>query len=206
MGCDSFEEVLASLGGGEVGPQKIIEALYPGEDPHVVVNRSHKVLERIADRIRRGSEAVKIKGIEDGLAVYSDCCQPIPGDKVMAYIGSGKGVVLHRKFCPSVLDYSDDKSLEIEWVAGKGDTFVVNLEVEGVDRRGLLYDMAKAISNTSTNIMQAEMRESELGVVGDFLVKVKDLTHLNKVMSAMKLVKGISGVKRRDFINPNHLD
>ena len=105
-----------------------------------------------------------------------------------------------------MLDYSDDKSLEIEWVAGKGDTFVVNLEVEGVDRRGLLYDMAKAISNTSTNIMQAEMRESELGVVGDFLVKVKDLTHLNKVMSAMKLVKGISGVKRRDFINPNHLD
>lgn len=206
LGCDSFEEVLASLGGGEVGPQKIIEALYPGEDPHVVVNRSHKVLERIADRIRRGSEAVKIKGIEDGLAVYSDCCQPIPGDKVMAYIGSGKGVFLHRKFCPSVLDYSDDKSLEIEWVAGKGDTFVVNLEVEGVDRRGLLYDMAKAISNTSTNIMQAEMRESELGVVGDFLVKVKDLTHLNKVMSAMKLVKGISGVKRRDFINPNHLD
>jgi guanosine-3',5'-bis(diphosphate) 3'-pyrophosphohydrolase len=206
LGCDSFEEVLASLGGGEVGPQKIIEALYPGEDPHVVVNRSHKVLERIAGRIRRGSEAVKIKGIEDGLAVYSDCCQPIPGDKVMAYIGSGKGVFLHRKFCPSVLDYSDDKSLEIEWVAGKGDTFVVNLEVEGVDRRGLLYDMAKAISNTSTNIMQAEMRESELGVVGDFLVKVKDLTHLNKVMSAMKLVKGISGVKRRDFINPNHLD
>jgi GTP pyrophosphokinase len=66
--------------------------------------------------------------------------------------------------------------------------------------------MAKAISNTSTNITQAEMRESELGVVGDFLVKVKDLTHLNKVMSAMKLVKGISGVKRRDFISPNHLD
>ena len=206
LGCDSFEEVLASLGGGEVGPQKIIEALYPGEDPHVVVNRSHKVLERIAGRIRRGSEAVKIKGIEDGLAVYSDCCQPIPGDKVMAYIGSGKGVFLHRKSCPSVLNYSDDKSLEIEWIAGKGDTFVVNLEVEGVDRRGLLYDMAKAISNTSTNIMQAEMRESELGVVGDFLVKVKDLTHLNKVMSAMKLVKGISGVKRRDFISPNHLD
>ena len=206
LGCDSFEEVLASLGGGEVGPQKIIEALYPGEDPHVVVNRSHKVLERIADRIRRGSEAIKIKGLEDGLAVYSDCCQPIPGDKVMAYIGSGKGVFLHRKSCPSVLNYSDDKSLEIEWIAGKGDTFVVNLEVEGVDRRGLLYDMAKAISNTSTNITQAEMRESELGVVGDFLVKVKDLTHLNKVMSAMKLVKGISGVKRRDFISPNHLD
>jgi len=206
LGCDSFEEVLASLGGGEVEPQKIIEALYPGEDPHVVVNRSHKVLERIADRIRRGSEAIKIKGLEDGLAIYSDCCQPIPGDKVMAYIGSGKGVFLHRKSCPSVLNYSDDKSLEIEWIAGKGDTFVVNLEVEGVDRRGLLYDMAKAISNTSTNITQAEMRESELGVVGDFLVKVKDLTHLNKVMSAMKLVKGISGVKRRDFISPNHLD
>jgi len=111
---------------------------------------------------------------------------------------------LHRKSCPNVLNYSDEKRLEIEWVAGKGDTFFVNVEIEGVDRRGLLSDMAKAISDTSTNITQAEIRESEVGVVGDFLVSIEDLPHLDKVMNAMTLVEGISGVKRRDFISTDH--
>lgn len=206
LGRHSFEEVLAALGGGEVEPSKVILALYPGEDPYKVVSRSPKALERIADRIRRVREAVKIRGLEDGLVRYSECCQPVPGDQVMAYLGSGKGVFLHRKSCPSVLNYSDEKRLEIEWVAGKGDTFFVNLEIEGVDRRGLLSDMAKAISDTSTNITQAEIRESEIGVVGDFLVSIEDLPHLDKVMNAMKLVKGISGVKRRDFISTDHSD
>ncbi len=206
LGRHSFEEVLAALGGGEVEPSKVILALYPGEDPYKVVSRSPKALERIADRIRRAREAVKIRGFEDGLVRYSECCQPVPGDQVMAYLGSGKGVFLHRKSCPSVLNYSDEKRLEIEWVAGKGDTFFVNLEIEGVDRRGLLSDMAKAISDTSTNITQAEIRESEIGVVGDFLVSIEDLPHLDKVMNAMKLVKGISGVKRRDFISTDHSD
>ncbi len=206
LGRHSFEEVLAALGGGEVEPSKVILALYPGEDPYKVVSRSPKALERIADRIRRAREAVKIRGLEDGLVRYSECCQPVPGDQVMAYLGSGKGVFLHRKSCPSVLNYSDEKRLEIEWVAGKGDTFFVNLEIEGVDRRGLLSDMAKAISDTSTNITQAEIRESEIGVVGDFLVSIEDLPHLDKVMNAMKLVKGISGVKRRDFISTDHSD
>ena len=44
---------------------------------------------------------------------------------------------MHRDACPSVLDYSDQKRLEVEWIAHKKDTFVVNLEIEGIDRQGL---------------------------------------------------------------------
>ncbi len=204
LGHHSFEEVLAALGGGEIEPSRVIKALYPGEDPYKVISRSPKALERFVDRIRRVKEAVKIKGLEGGLVRHPECCQPVPGDQVVAYFGSGKGVFLHRKSCPNVLNYSDEKRLEIEWVAGKGDTFFVNVEIEGVDRRGLLSDMAKAISDTSTNITQAEIRESEVGVVGDFLVSIEDLPHLDKVMNAMTLVEGISGVKRRDFISTDH--
>ena len=105
-----------------------------------------------------------------------------------------------------MLDYSDRKLLKIEWVASKKDTFVVNLEIEGIDRRGLLSDMARAISDTSTNITKAEIIDSEIGVVGDFLVNVNDLNHLTKVMDAMLSVEGISGVRRRDFIPADQLD
>ena len=206
LGCGSFEDVLAALGGGAVEPSKVIQALYPGEDPQKVVSRSAKALEKIADRIRRASDAVKIKGFEEGLVRHSQCCQPVPGDKVVAYAGSEKGVFLHRRVCPSVLDYSDRKLLKIEWVASKKDTFVVNLEIEGIDRRGLLSDMARAISDTSTNITKAEIIDSEIGVVGDFLVNVNDLNHLTKVMDAMLSVEGISGVRRRDFIPADQLD
>ena len=206
LGCDSFEEVLAALGGGEIEPSSIVQALYPGEDPYKVVNRSANALEKIVDRIRRASEAVRIKGFEDGLVHHSECCQPIPGDKVAAYLGSAEGVLMHRDACPSVLDYSDQKRLEVEWIAHKKDRFVVDLEIEGIDRQGLLSDTARAISDTSTNITQIEMRDSEVGVVGNFLVKVQDLEHLTKVMNAMELVKGISDVKRRDFVTSDQSD
>ncbi len=206
LGHNSFEEVLAALGGGVVDPSEVIKALYPGEDPYKVVSRSAKALERIADRIRRASDAVRIKGREEGLVHHSECCQPVPGDKVVAYAGLGKGIIVHRESCPSLLDHSGRKRLKIEWVTKRQDTFVVNLEIEAVDRRGLLSDMARAISDTSTNITHAEIRESEIGVVGDFVVNVKDLDHLSKVMDAMLSIEEISGVKRRDFIPADQPD
>ena len=69
-----------------------------------------------------------------------------------------------------------------------------------------MSDTARAISDTSTNITQIEMRDSEVGVVGNVLVKVQDLEHLTKVMNAMELVKGISDVKRRDFVTSDQSD
>ena len=125
---------------------------------------------------------------------YSACCQPVPGDEVIGYITRGRGISIHRIDCPNVLNLGEhpERRVEIEWEAESGERFFVRLVVEGDDRRGLLSDIATAISDTGTNIQSAEIKAVEGGMNGNFAVEVQDLTHLKKVM------KSITPSERRD--------
>jgi guanosine-3',5'-bis(diphosphate) 3'-pyrophosphohydrolase len=197
--------VLSALGRGDVGPTAVIRSLYPDEDPHEVVQRSPGALERIADRIRRSNRGVRIQGMDNLMIRYSQCCQPVPGDKVIGYITQGRGVSIHRTDCPNVLNLSEDRRVEIEWSAEKGDRFFVKLYMEGTDRRGLLSDVAKAITDTGTDISQAEMGGVEHGMLGQFSVEVQDLAHLNRVLKAIRKVKGVLEVNRRETFQESDL-
>jgi guanosine-3',5'-bis(diphosphate) 3'-pyrophosphohydrolase len=198
LGYADFDQVLSALGRGDIGPTAVIRALYPDEDPHEVVQRSPGALERIADRIRRSNRGVRIQGMDNLMIRYSQCCQPVPGDRVIGYITQGRGVSIHRTDCPNVLNLSEDRRVEIEWSAEKGDRFFVKLYMEGTDRRGLLSDVAKAITDTGTDISQAEMGGVEHGMLGRFSVEVQDLAHLNRVLKAIRKVKGVLEVSRRE--------
>ena len=206
LGYTEFDQVLSALGCGDVGPTAVIRALYPDEDPHEVVNRSPSALERIADRIRRSSRGVRIQGMDNLMIRYSQCCQPVPGDKVIGYITRGRGVSIHRVDCPNILNRSEDRRVEIEWTADKkGDRFFVKLYMEGTDRRGLLSDVAKAITDTGTDIAQADMRGVDRGMIGQFSVEVQDLAHLNRVMKSIRRVKGVLEVNRRETFQESDL-
>jgi GTP pyrophosphokinase len=144
----------------------------------------------------------------DNLMVrYSRCCQPVPGDSVIGYVTRGRGVSIHRQDCPNVLALSRDpeRRLEIEWAAEKGDRFFVKLYMRGSDRRGLLSDVAKAISNTGTDISHADMRRMEGGMHGEFVVEVRDLAHLEKVRRSIGRVKGVLDVERREHFDDDDL-
>ncbi|HIF07645.1 MAG TPA: bifunctional (p)ppGpp synthetase/guanosine-3',5'-bis(diphosphate) 3'-pyrophosphohydrolase, partial [Gemmatimonadetes bacterium] len=206
LGYSDFEQVLTALSRGDVAPTALIRALYPDEDPHDVVNRTPTKLERIADRIRRSNRAVRIQGMDNLMIRYSRCCQAVPGDRVMGYITQGRGVSIHQVDCPNVLDLSEDRRVEIEWTKEKDDRFFVSLVMEGTDRRGLLSDVATAISDTDTDIVQADMKGVERGMLGRFGVEVQDLAHLNKVIKAISRVKGVVQVDRRDSSQESELN
>ena len=205
LGYSEFDQLLSALGRGDVGPTAVIRALYPDEDPHEVVNRSPSALERIADRIRRSDRGVRIQGMDNLMIRYSQCCQPVPGDKVIGYITKGRGVSIHQVDCHNILNLSEDRRVEIEWTAEKGDRFFVKLHMEGTDRRGLLSDVAKAITDTGTDIAQADMRGVESGMMGQFSVEVQDLAHLNRVMKSIRSVKGVLKVNRRETFQESDL-
>ncbi len=76
--------------------------------------------------------------------------------------------------------------------------FFVKLYLRGTDRRGLLSDVARAISDTGTNIQHADMKATDGGMVGAFVVEVQDLSHLRKVLKAIRRVKGVLGVERKE--------
>ena len=165
-----FDQVYAALGRGDVGPTAVIKQFFSDHDPAEVAERQPTALERIAARLRISGRGVRIQGMDNLMVRYSRCCQPVPGDPVIGYITRGKGVSIHRQDCPNVLALSRDpeRRIEIEWATEKGDRFFVKLYMRGSDRRGLLSDVAKAITNTGTDISHADMRTMEGGMHGEF--------------------------------------
>ncbi len=207
LGFRSFDEALAALARGDIGPSAVIRGFYPDEDPAQVVKRSPSALERIAEKIRKSNRGVTIQGMDNLMIRYSQCCQPVPGDKVIGYITRGRGISIHRTDCPNVLSLNEDpeRRVEIEWRAERGDRFFVHLHMEGTDRRGLLGDVARTISETATDIQHADMRGTDGGMTAAFVVEVQDLNHLKRVMQAVQRVKGVVSVVRRESIHESEL-
>jgi guanosine-3',5'-bis(diphosphate) 3'-pyrophosphohydrolase len=198
LGMATFENVLSALGRGELGPSAILKELYPSDE--VTPPRPPTALERLVERMRGSGKGVRIQGLENMMVRYSACCQPVPGDEVIGYITRGRGISIHRIDCPNILNLGEhpERRVEIEWEAETGERFYVRLVVEGDDRRGLLSDIATAISDTGTNIQSAEIKSVEGGMNGNFAVEVQDLTHLKKVMKAIRRVKGVITVERKE--------
>ena len=202
-----FDQVYAALGRGDVGPTAVIKQFFSDHDPAEVAKRQPTALERIAARLKISGRGVRIQGMDNLMVRYSRCCQPVPGDPVIGYITRGRGVSIHRQDCPNVLALSRDpeRRIEIEWAAEKGDRFFVKLYMRGSDRRGLLSDVAKAITNTGTDISHADMRTTEGGMHGEFVVEVRDLAHLEKVRRSIGRVKGVLDVERREHFDDDDL-
>ncbi len=207
LGYGDFEQVYAALGRGDVGPTAVIKRFHPDHDPSEVAKRQPSALSKLAARLRISGRGVRIQGMDNLMVRYSRCCQPVPGDPVIGYVTRGRGVSIHRKDCPNVLALSRDpeRRIEIEWAAEKGDRFFVKLFMRGTDRRGLLSDVAKAITDTGTDISHADMRTTEGGMHGEFVVEVRDLAHLEKVRRAIGRVKGVLDVERREHFEEEDL-
>ena len=207
LGYPTLNHIYAALGRGDIGPTAVIKQFYNNHDPPEVPRREPSALSKLAARLRISGRGVRIQGMDNLMVRYSSCCQPVPGDPVIGYVTRGRGVSIHRQDCPNVLGLSRDpeRRIEIEWAAEKGDRFFVKLFMRGSDRRGLLSDVAKAITNTGTDISHADMKTTQGGMTGEFVVEVRDLTHLEKVRRSISRVKGVIDVERREHLAEDDL-
>jgi guanosine-3',5'-bis(diphosphate) 3'-pyrophosphohydrolase len=207
MGYSHAETLLEALGRGDIGPTAVMRGLYPDDNIDKETEKAPTTLERISAVLTRSDRGVRIQGMDNLMVRYSQCCQPVPGDKVVGYITRGRGVSIHRVDCPNVLHLSQDpeRRVDIEWSAEKGERFYVKVHMHGSDRRGLLSDVSKAINDSGTDIQHADMNTTHGGMDADFVVEVKDLSHLNRVMKAVRKVKGVLEVERREHFNDQDL-
>jgi len=177
----------------------VIKALYPEAASDDVQPPKATAFGRMMQRIRLG-RGIKIQGVDGLMVRYAQCCQPVPGDPVVGYVTQGRGISIHRADCPNLLTLSAEaeRRVDIDWQESEGEVFMVRLAVAGEDRRGLYADICQAISETGTNIRSADLSSRDGAVFGSMLVEVENQTHLNKVLKAIRKVKGVTEVSRRD--------
>ncbi len=198
-----WSHVEAALGRGDVATGQVVKALHPdlpeaaAEPPPAPPATA---IGRLVQRMRAG-RGVRIQGVDGLMVRYSQCCQPVPGDKVIGYVTRGRGISIHRADCPNVLALADpERRMELDWQEVEGEVFTVRLAVEGEDRRGLYADLCTAISGTGTNIRNVELASGLGGMHGHVIVEVENLSHLNKVLKAVRRVKGITEIGRRERV------
>jgi guanosine-3',5'-bis(diphosphate) 3'-pyrophosphohydrolase len=198
------EDLYTALGRGDITLTQAWNALFPEEKPE---EHRPSAFERLVEKVKGHSPGVRIQGFENMMVRFSQCCQPIPGDPILGYITRGRGVSIHRADCPNLLNLVDapERKIDVRWDTSGEETFVVRLIVTGTDRRGLFADVAGAVSRTSTDIKSADLTATEMGIEGTFVVEVRDLEHLNRVIGAMKSIDGIVEVERREYLGSHEL-
>ena len=199
LSVGSGEQLVAAIGRGDVPIGQVMRALYPDLPADDLHPPRPTAFGRVMERLRLG-RGIKIQGVDGLMVRYAQCCQPVPGDAVIGYVTQGRGISIHRHDCPNLLTLSDEteRRVEIDWQEVEGEVFEVRLAVSGEDRRGLYADICEAISGTGTNIKNADLASKDGAVFGSVLVEVENHTHLHKVLRAVRKVKGVTEIARRD--------
>jgi len=200
MNLMDVQHLYASIGQGDVNVLAVLKQLFPDLDEKEAAKPT--LVERLVDRVR-GTKGVRIQGVDGLMVRYAQCCQPVPGDPVTGYVTRGRGVSIHRADCPNLLflTHEPERRLEIDWQEADGERFLVRLALEGNDRRGLYADVAAAAGDTGTNIRSMELKSTDGKATGSLLVEVENLNHLTRIIKAVRKVKGITEVSRRERIS-----
>jgi GTP pyrophosphokinase len=196
-----IDALYSAVGDGHVSAASIIEKLVAamgGEDSH-----PEETIEYIPTGVpttRRSSTSIEVEGVGDVLVKLARCCTPVPGDEILGFITKGSGVSVHRSDCVNSDDLRSNQAeriVKVRWLAGAGSLFLVNIQVEALDRARLLADVTRALSEQHVNILSASVTTSKDRVaISKFTFEMADATHLDSVLTAVRSVEGVYDVYR----------
>ena len=139
-----------------------------------------------------------IAGTEGLLVSYAGCCHPIPGDEIVGYMSTGRGVVIHRSICNNIAEYRKDPSkwIPIDWRKGIKGEFQSEIQVKTLNRVGLLAEVAGRISATLSNIAHVNVETDDDESILIFRLNVRDRQHLAQVIRSIRTNPGVVRVIR----------
>jgi len=140
-----------------------------------------------------------IAGTEGMVVSYAKCCYPIPGDDVMGYLSSGRGVVIHRNCCGNLVNFrkQPEKWIAVTWEKDIDLEFASQIQTDTQNRPGVLAEVAATIADCGSNIEQVEVlgRHEDCSMLS-FLLQVRDRTHLARIMRDIRNMKNVIRVSR----------
>jgi GTP diphosphokinase / guanosine-3',5'-bis(diphosphate) 3'-diphosphatase len=200
-GSSKVEDLLTAIGYGKVSAKQVILRLSPDGLKESPVEEESMITSVVKRVLGIGGEAkLQVKGFDDLLVYRAKCCNPIRGEEVIGYITRGKGVAVHSKNCPNVqnLLYEPDRKIEVEWAstAPSAEAYAVPLTILTEDRPGMLAEIAAAISEVRSNILNVEARTADERGIIDITVEIPDMKHLERVITSVKKIDGVYDVTR----------
>ncbi len=140
-----------------------------------------------------------IAGTEGMVVSYAKCCHPIPGDPVMGYLSTGRGVVIHRNSCGNLINFrkQPEKWLAVDWEKNVDREFSSLIHIDSHNKPGVLAEVAATIADSDSNIEQVEVlgRHEDVSMLS-FLLQVRDRKHLAEILRNVRKMPNVIRVSR----------
>ncbi|WP_219107864.1 bifunctional (p)ppGpp synthetase/guanosine-3',5'-bis(diphosphate) 3'-pyrophosphohydrolase [Austwickia sp. TVS 96-490-7B] len=203
-----IDSLYAAVGEGHLSAQSIVEkvvAVHGGADGATEDLAEATVPGRYRSR-KRTDPGVVVVGTSDVWVKLARCCMPVPGDPILGFVTRGSGVSVHRTNCTNAatLQSQPDRLINVEWSPSASSLFLVAIQVETLDRNGLLSDVARILADHHVNILSATAQASRDRMASlRFTFEMGDPGHLDHVIKAVRRIDGVLDVSRVNGTRPS---
>lgn len=201
--CNSLEDLLGKIGSGALPIQNVIKVLQPEdlgteEEGKVAEQELLSVMPPSQRHEKPGSEGIIIEGVNDMLVKISQCCLPVPGDSIMGFITTGRGISIHKANCHNLLATDPRRRIEVNWSADDKTVHRAQIYLVTQNKKGMLAAVSNAISMDDANIVELEAKPSADNLsASNIILEVENLEHLSRLMQHLRQIDGVIEVRRR---------
>lgn len=204
LNLNTSEDLYAALGYGSVTLSQVIPRLkefykdYYNIDDEKFENEKFNETPPAPRRKKRITQGVSIRGVDNVKIRFAKCCNPVPGDEIIGYITRGRGLSIHRKDCPNILDLTgQERFIDVEWDTDEKAEYPVEIQIKATDRPGLLTEITQGITDSNISLLSLNARTSkEKLVLINMTLEIKDTEQLRELMKRIRKLKGVIDVYR----------
>ena len=190
-----LEELYLNLGVGNISPKKIITFIKVKSGILDLADVKEKTVKAEANQ-----KGVVVKGVENCLVKFSQCCNPVPGDEIIGFVTKGRGVSIHRSDCSNIfLDAnSRDRLIEVNWINKNKDYYKTDIKIKAYDRVGLIVEVTNVATDLkipliSLNAQRKKNKMAEMLIT----LKISNIKELEKVIKRFESIEGVYYVERK---------
>lgn len=197
----SVTDLYAAVGSGVLSGRQVVEAVFPGERLKAALGKVVP-LARVRNKLVGRGHAVPIRGLIPGMAVhFAGCCHPLPGDRIVGIVTSGKGINIHTIDCETLEQFVEtpERWVDVSWEVSNDDPgiHVGRITTIVTNEPGALSSLTAVIARNLGNINNLKITNRST----DFFemtidIEVRDVKHLINIIAALRAEPAISSVER----------
>jgi len=201
LGLQDVSALFAAIGEGQISAQSIIDRLTvsTSSDQESDAEFELPLTPKSFRRVNEGDSGVLVKGDGSVMVKLARCCTPVPGDKIIGFVTRGSGVSVHRDDCKnaSSLKLEPERLVDVSWATSSKRLFLVQIQVEALDRSGLLSDVTRVLSEHHVNILSASVStRTDRVALSRFVFEMGDPAALEHLLAAVRRIEAVYDVYR----------
>ena len=193
LAIESYQHLLEDIGLGRQLAPLVIRRLFPEGGAHDA--------DGAVDEARQDKSNVPhyIRGTEGMLVTFGRCCHPIPGDPIVGFVSTGRGIVIHVRNCKNMAEHmgEPEKWIDVQWEDNVDSDLPVEVRVDVENKKGVLATVAATISKEEANISNVQITDRDGAITTlNFVIEVRDRIHLAGIMRKLRAIPLVSRITR----------